>query len=345
MGKVSNLITDMTLKGATQSELARAVRHSMVVIDAEKHGLDYKRSELENGIASLKKTYQGAVDKDGKYSEGAATLISRAKSETPVLKRVGTPKINQKGKEWYDPGLTEGTLIYKSVREEFVDKKSGQIRVRTQQSTKMGEARDANTLVSDMRTPSERAYAVYANKMKAMANDARKEMVYTGKIPYSAASKTTYQKEVDSLLSQLNVALKNAPRERQAQAIANATVTAKKQANPDMTSSELKKANQQALTAARNTVGAQRSPIKVTDREWAAIQAGAISESRLIQIINHMDIDTLRQKATPKATSSLTNSKQTKIFSMDSSGYSTSEIAEALGVSPLVVINCLKGKD
>lgn len=40
MGKVSNLITDMTLKGATEEELARAVRHSMVVIDAEKHKLD-----------------------------------------------------------------------------------------------------------------------------------------------------------------------------------------------------------------------------------------------------------------------------------------------------------------
>ena len=43
MGKVSNLITDMTLKGATQDELARAVRHSMVVIDAEKHKLDISR--------------------------------------------------------------------------------------------------------------------------------------------------------------------------------------------------------------------------------------------------------------------------------------------------------------
>ena len=48
MGIVSNLITDMTLRGATQDELARAVRHSMVVIDAEKHHLDYKQSELDN---------------------------------------------------------------------------------------------------------------------------------------------------------------------------------------------------------------------------------------------------------------------------------------------------------
>lgn len=38
MGKVSNLITDMTIHGANTDELARAVRHSMVVIDSEKHG-------------------------------------------------------------------------------------------------------------------------------------------------------------------------------------------------------------------------------------------------------------------------------------------------------------------
>ena len=35
MGKVSNLITDMTIKGANLEEIARAVKHSMVVIDAE----------------------------------------------------------------------------------------------------------------------------------------------------------------------------------------------------------------------------------------------------------------------------------------------------------------------
>lgn len=84
MGKISNLITDMTLKGATQDELARAVRHSMVVIDAEKHKLDYKKSEQDNGITALKKKYQAHENDDG-YG-GAATLISRAKSETSVLK-------------------------------------------------------------------------------------------------------------------------------------------------------------------------------------------------------------------------------------------------------------------
>lgn len=328
MGKVSNLITDMTLKGATEDELARAVRHSMVVIDAEKHNLDYKRSEQDNGIASLKKKYQGRVE-DGKYKEGAATLISRAKSEVSVPKRKGSPTINE-----------DGSLGYKTADDlTYVDKKTGKTKTRTQASTQMAETKDARTLSSGF--PQEEAYASYANKMKSLANQARKEMVSTGKIPYSASAKAAYQNEVDSLNAKLNVALKNAPRERRAQVIANATVTAKKQANPDMTNAEIKKANQQALTAARKQVGAERKPVVITDREWEAIQAGAISESKLTQILNNADLDSLRQRATPRATTTLSVAKQSKIASMSASGYSTSEIAEALGISTSTVLKYL----
>lgn len=331
MGKISNLITDMTLRGAVPEELARAVRHSMVVIDAEKHHLDYKQSEIDNGIASLKKKYQGSYDEDGRYHEGAATLISRAKSETSVLKRKGSPIINPE----------TGEQTYKEVYEEYTDK-NGRTRVRTQASTKMAETKDAFTLVSDADTPQERAYATYANEMKSLANRARKEMLSTGKIAYSASAKETYQEEVDHLMAQLNVALRNAPRERQAQVIANATVAAKKQENPDMTRSEIKKVSQQALTAARTTVGASRETISISDREWEAIQAGAISENRLTQIINNVDIDTLRQRATPRSTTVLSTAKVNKIASMSASGYSTAEIAEALGVSTSTVNKYLK---
>lgn len=324
MGKISNLITDMTLKGATQDELARAVRHSMVVIDAEKHKLDYKQSERDNGISALKKKYQGTVDENGRYHEGAATLISRAKSETSVLKRKGSPIIDKE----------TGEQRYKEVYEEYTDK-NGKVKVRTQASTKMGETKDARTLSSG--TPQEEAYADYANNMKSLANRARREMMNTGKIAYSASAKRTYQAEVDSLEAKLNVALKNAPRERQAQILANAAVKAKKQENPDMTKGEIKKANQQALTAARNSVGAKREPILITDREWEAIQAGAISENRLTQIINNVDTDKLRQRATPRATTTLSSAKVNKIASMNASGYTTAEIAEALGVSASTV--------
>ena len=332
MGVISNLITDMTLKGATQDELARAVRHSMVVIDAEKHKLDYKQSEIDNGISSLKKKYQGTVDEDGRYHEGASTLISRAKSETSIIKRQGSPKIDEK----------TGEYIWKDVDDPvYVDKRTGKVKERTQPSTKMAEAKDAYTLVSEADTPVERAYANYANKMKALGNQARLEILSTGKVPYSATAKETYQAEVDSLNAKLNVALKNAPRERQAQTMANAVVAAKKQDNPDMTKGELKKASQQALTQARASVGAKRETIKITDREWEAIQAGAISENKLTQIIDNVDVDSLRQRATPRATTTLSTAKQNKIASMNASGYSTSEIAEALGVSTSTVSNYL----
>ena len=333
MGKVSNLITDMTLKGANQDEIAKAVKHSMVVIDAEKHKLDYKQSEIDNDIAALKKKWQGSYDADGKYHEGAATLISRASSETSVLKRKGSPIIDKE----------TGEQSWKEVYEEYVDPKTGKTKVRTQQSTKMAETRDARTLSSG--TAQEELYADYANKMKSLANQARKEMLATGKIEYSASAKAAYQREVDSLDAKLNTALKNAPRERQAQVIANAEVKAKKLDNPDMTKGEIKKAGQQALSRARAAVGAKRTPIKLTDEEWDAIQAGAISENKLAQIINHVDPDELRQRATPRTTTTMSDAKVNRMKAYQASGYTTSQIAEMLGVSSSTVSKYLRGKE
>lgn len=331
MGKISNLITDMTLKGASQDELARAVRHSMVVIDAEKHKLDYKQSESDNGIASLKKKYQGRVDENGRYHEGASTLISRSKSEVSVIKRQGSPII--------DPET--GKQSWKTVDDPvYVDKKTGKTKTRTQPSTAMAETDDARKLSSGH--PIEEAYADYANQLKGLANKARKEMVFSGKIAYSASAKKTYQREVDSLNAKLNLANSNAPKERRAQVMANAKIASMRQEYPDMTKAEIKKASQRALTQARTSVGAHREPIKFTDREWEAIQAGAISPSKLEQMIPKVDSDNLKQYATPRATTQLSNAKISKINAMKNSGYSTSEIAEALGVSSSTVSKYLK---
>lgn len=330
MGKVSNLITDMTIKGATEDELARAVRHSMVVIDAEKHHLDYKQSEADNGIASLKKKYQGRVDEEGNYHEGASTLISRAKAETTVNKRKGSPII--------DPET--GEQSWKESGETYVDKKTGKVKARTQASTQMAETRDAHTLSTGHLV--EEAYADYANEMKSLANKARKEMVSTGKVAYSASAKATYSKEVESLEAKLNVALKNAPKERKAQLIANASVAAKKKANPDMTKGELKKASQQALSSARASVGAKREPINITDKEWEAIQAGAISENKLLKIINNTEIESVKEKATPRTKANMSQAKISKIKAMSASGYTLAEIADALGVSTSTVSKYLK---
>ena len=342
MGIISNLITDMTLRGAKEEELAKAVRHSMVVIDAEKHGLDYKQSEKDNDIAYLKKTYQGTTDANGRYHEGAATLISRSKSQQEVLKRKGSPKVNQKGKDWYDPSKPEGSLIWNSVTEEYTDK-NGKVKVRTQKSTKMAETNDARLLISDADTPQERAYAEYANQRKDLANKARLEIINTGKIAYSASAKATYKEEVDGMLADLNIALRNAPKETQAQIIANSKVAAMKKANPDMTSKEIKKASQQALTEARIQMGAERIKVPLDEKRWEAIQAGAISESQLIKILNNSDIDEVRQYATPRTTSTLSPAKVNKIEAMQASGnYSIAEIAQAVGVSSSTVSKYLK---
>lgn len=333
MGKVSNLITDMTLKGANTDEIAKAVRHSMVVIDAEKHKLDYKQSELDNDIAALKKKWQGSYDEEGRYHEGAATLISRASSEKSVLKRKGSPIINP----------DTGEQSWKEVYEEYTDPKTGKTKVRMQASTKMAETKDARTLSSG--TIQEEMYADYANKMKSLANQARKEMMATGNLKYSADAKAKYQAEYDSLQAKLNVALKNAPRERQAQVMANAEVKAKRLDNPDMSKGEIKKAGQQALSRARAAVGAKRTPITLTDREWEAIQAGAISENKLSQIINHVDTDELRQRATPRSTSTMSDAKVNRMKAYQASGYTTAQIADMLGVSSSTVSKYLRGKE
>lgn len=331
MGKISNLITDMTLKGASSDELARAVRHSMVVIDAEKHKLDYKQSEADNGISSLKKKYQGRYDEDGRYHEGASTLISRAKSEVSVTKRQGSPIV--------DPDT--GKQSWKTVDDPiYVDKKTGKTKTRTQPSTAMAEVDDARKLSSGH--PIEEAYADYANTLKNLGNKARKEMMSTGKVAYSASAKRVYQNEVDSIDAKLRIAESNAPKERKAQVMANATIASLKKDYPDMTKGEIKKASQRALTQARTTVGAKREPIKFTDKEWKAVQAGAISTSKLERIIAKADTDSLKQHATPRSTTQLSTAKISKINAMKNSGYTISEIADALGISTSTVSKYLK---
>ena len=349
MGVISNLIMDMTLAGADDDELAAATRHSMVVIDAHKHKLDYKQSELDNNIPSLHKKYQG------KTTGGAATIISRAKGEYSVDKRQGTPKINMKGSKDYDPTRPEGAYLYKTADDATytypkINKRTGEVTIitktRQQQSTKMAEVDNAYDLVSEARHPMELIYADYANSMKALGNQARKEMMTTGNLVYDKAAAKTYSKEVDSLMSKLNTALLNATKERAAHRLANAEVKAKKEAGLIEDKSDEKKANQRALSKYRVEVGGvsrKDRNITITDREWEAIQAGAISNSKLKDILNNTDIKDLRERATPRSKTTLSDAKVSKAKAMQASNYTLSEIAEALGVSSSTVSKYLKG--
>ena len=323
MGKVSNLITDMTLKGAPTSEIARAVKHSMVVIDAEKHKLNYKQSEKDNGIAELRSRYQGYVDDDGNEVGGASTIISRRKQEIRVPERQGSGRI--------DPET--GEVSYKESGRTYIDKKTGKEMQATTTVKLLNETPDLMKLSSG--TPQEDAYAAYGNKMKALANQARKEAISTGETKYNKEAKALYLNEVNSLDAKLNVAAKNAPRERRAQAIANSKVKAQIQDNPDMDKKAIKKANQMAIENARASVGAsgKDTRITITDREWEAIQAGAISPNKLSQVLRYADKDEVKKRVMPKATTELSSAKVSKLSAMAASGYTNAEIAEALGCS------------
>lgn len=323
MGDISNLITDMTIKGAPADDIAAAVRHSMVVIDAEKHNLNWRQSYLDNGIANLKAKYQGASN------AGASTLISRAKGDKRVPKR----------KDGYKVDPETGRKIFTETGETY--EKNGKQVVRLQKSSKMYETEDAYSLSSG--TAMENTYADHANKLKALANSARKTSLTTKPIPYSPEAKTKYRQEVDSLNAKLNIALKNRPLERKAQLLANERVKLVRQNNPDMDKDDIKKLKNQALTQARLQTGASKKArlVDITDREWEAIQSGAISTNKLSQIIQNSDLDILKQRSMPRESRGISDAKRARAKMLESNGYTLAEIADSLGISTSTISKVL----
>lgn len=329
MGLVSNLITDMTIRGANSSELARAVRHSMVVIDAEKHNLNYRQSAIDNGIAQLKAKYQGRAN------AGASTLVSRSTSTVRVPDRKARPAA-----EGGPIDRATGRLQYVNTGKKHVGK-DGKERLSTFESTRLAETDDARTLSSG--TPIEKVYADHSNRLKALANQARKSMVNTKANPYSPSAKVAFAKEVSSLRTKLRVAQTNRPLERQAQLVANAAVKAKKDANPGLERSEIKKIEGQELIKARIRTGAGKTRIDITPQEWAAIQAGAVSTNTLRQILDNTDIEVVKAFATPRTPSVMSPAKTARARAMHDSGYTQAEIADALGVSVSTLKTTIEG--
>lgn len=328
MGIVSNLITDMTLRGAPESDIVKAVKHSMVVIDAAKHKLDYKKSEQDNDIATLKERWQPRYDLEGNKigSGGASTLLSRRKQEVQVYERRGSARINKE----------TGEYEYKESGRTYINSK-GQ-RVRAMQNVPLISTYDDMRKLSSG-TPQENAYADYGNTMKALARKARKEAANTPPLKYSATANKVYKTEVDDLLRSLSIAERNAPKERRAQAIANSVVKAKIQDNPELgdkaNKKELEKVRSAAIDDARASVGAsgRNTRIHITDKQWQAIQSGAISDTRLRRILRYTDEDELKALAMPKTNKGLSTAQQNKMKRMKTSGYTIAEIADALGVS------------
>lgn len=368
MGRVTNLITDMTVAGAPAEDIAKAVRHSQTVIDAKKHHLDWKSSEIDNDIQSLKVMYQRRIDENGDlHIGGASTLLSRAKNKKQYPETSGQRHFNQIGKPWYDPDLPEGALILKKSGRTYeetkpvkdsegnilyyedtgkpIKVKTGKIKEATKEAPQMAMTNDARTLISAIRSEPEILYADYANKLKQMANDARKTLMYTKGLQYNPSAKKEYAEEVESLKAKLDQAYRAKPKEARAQNIAQGIINQKLASDHNLTQKEIKKIRQIALETARAQVGVRREDkeIKLSDREWAAIQAGAISNNFLEEILKNTNPDSLRERATPSNGRSLSDAQMAKIRNMHNGYYTIAEIADYMGISTSTVSRVLKG--
>ena len=308
MGIVSNLITDMTIKNASPGEIARAVKHSMVVIDAEKHNLDYKQSAIDNSISALQKKYQTHISPlDGKQHQGASTLISISKRKPMVG---GEPT-------------------------EVVDPKTGKTKTKLVGGKKVPilelVGNDARKLSSG--TAVENSYATYINKVVKLKSNVDSIVAKIPPIKTNPEAKKKYATEVKSLDEKLNKALLNAPKERQAQLLA--TRVYYENVSKDMSPDQKKKLKAQAIASARVKTQANKRDVEVhiTDREWEAIQSGAVSNTKLKQILNNTDLDHVKKLATPRTTVKLSTAKETRAKALLKNGYTYAQVAGAVGVS------------
>lgn len=333
MGEISNLVTDMTIKGASEAEIVRATKHAQVVIDAEKHNLNWKQSLEDQQIQQLKEKYQS---EPGRSGYGASTIISRAKGRKDVELRA----------DRYDIDPDTGEKLYlKSKDATWVDK-DGKEHTRHERSTKMAEAKDAYELVSrdaaGTTTVIETVYADHANRLKTLANEVRKEILRTpnGKLDRDAAE--LYSEEVASLGDKLRLAEMNAPHERLAQAAASKQISAYKKTHPGLTKEDEYKYRNQVIKATRSKAGAtsrDKRAIKTTDREWEAIVAGALSADKTRKILTFMDSEEVLARTTPRQTRTVSAAKLARAQSMLNAGYSWADVADAVGVSESTLRN------
>jgi hypothetical protein len=302
----------------------------MVVIDAEKHKLNYKQSEIDNGIAQLKTLYQGSP------KSGATTLLSQAtaKKRVPDFKprpmKLGGPidpdtgaRINVptgKTRSVYDPK----TQTYSPDKRVPVEK----------QVKRLALTDDAYTLVRDKADPVERLYADHANEMKALANEARLRAVNTSMPKINPKAKEVYRSEVDKLVADLKSAQMQKPLERKAQIVANGVIKAKRQEDPllRVDPDRLKKVEKQAKEYARARLNLTKPVIEITDRQWDAIQAGAVSASRLRDILEYADPKRIDELSMPRHNTVMTSAVTARAKAMLSAGATNAEVAALLGI-------------
>lgn len=297
MGVATNLITDMTIQGASPEELERAVKYSMVVIDAEKHKLNWKLAEEQLGIDALKKRYQP--------NGGASTLLSRSTADdrtVPERKLKAFYKMTDEEKERWKNGenIYEFTgrrirdldktypkkLMTKEERKIANGNDKDAIRALHQKMWEDGRAQDVwknvnekpiekgyiydpyeLTSTGDRKTaqPIEIVYADHALRMKDLAREARKISRDQPKFEVDKEAAKKYANEVASLKAKIAVAERNAPLEKQAQIMANDEYDRWSYDHPEADKDQQKRQRGIILDKARHAVGAKKLQIGAED--------------------------------------------------------------------------------
>lgn len=326
MGKITNLITDMTMAGADYDKIARATKYSMVVIDAVKHQLNWKQAKEDFAIKELYKEYTG------KAGGGATTVVSRASGAVDVAKR---------GASYIDPET--GRKMYRPAKGSQWINKEGELITKKQKVARMDAVDDAYDLVSANPTKMELTYADHANRCKALGNDARKEILKTrANMPKKdPAAAEKYAAEVESLKIKLNESKKAAAYEKQVQILGNEKYNVWLADNPHADKQEQKKQKGKCLTWARNDLGLKKYRVDFTDSEWEAVQNNAISPTMFKELLANADMDKVKQRAMPKTQKGLSANSKSRIKAMARSGYTQAEIAESLGLSASTINDIL----
>ena len=368
MGIITNLITDMSVSGGvSMDEISRAVKHSMLVVDSEKHHLDWKQSKKDNRISELAAKYQ--LSENG-HVGGASTIFSRASSEKYVPQRkevndlykmsdeekkawkAGKKVYHLTGKEVSDDKLIKDPSIMTEAELERynagkkVYRPTGKTKVVKEKVPEMKLYDDAMELVRDKNNPKEVAYANYANKLKRLGEAARKEAREMEFKKADPSAKVTYAKEIESLDRKLRIAESNSPKERLAMAIANNKIREKMNDSTIEWDNEHKQREKaRAMDEARALVGAKKEPVTITDKEWEAIQSNAVAPTKLRRIIKNTDQDAFKQRALPKNSRELSAAQKARIKAYAESGNLTNQqIAEAMGISASTVSRVIKGE-
>ena len=381
MGKVTNLITDMYAQRAPDEEICRAVKHSMVVIDAYKHELDFRRSEKDNRIAELKAKYQ---------SGGASTLLSASTSDvrvadrkekapskmtpeekerwkngeiiyeysgkmTRIMKPPKKTKMTPEEKELYNSGpdgekevvrrfIADGRAEYKDVQKLSPDKSTRGAEENTWDLVSTKNRETTSTI--------ERVYGDHAVAMHELAREARKLARAQVAQDRDPEARKEYAREVESIEGKLAIARRNAPLENQAQMKANQAMGAILESNPSLKddAEHLRRERGRQLEKARKAIGAKKLLIgskdnPLTEKEWEAIQHNAVSKTTLKAVLQNADMKRVRELAMPKTKVGIPAAKLRRAQDMLERGYSRLDVAEMLDISQGTLLNAIENGD